>query len=37
MRFADNWGAQRVRATQDSITFDFIDVSGALIDSYVVR
>jgi hypothetical protein len=37
VRFADNWGAQRVRATQDSITFDFIDVSGALIDSYVVR
>lgn len=37
IRFADNWGAQLVRANQNELQFDFYDVSGKRIDTYTLR
>jgi tartrate-resistant acid phosphatase type 5 len=36
VRYRANWGAQRVVATDTSLTFQFISVSGATIDRYTL-
>lgn len=35
-RYNDNWGAQRVTVTPDSLTFAFLTVDGSVIDSYTL-
>ena len=37
VRFGADYGAQRVTATADSITFEFFTRAGALIDSYTLN
>ena len=33
-RYCDDWGAQKVTATDSTLDFEFYNVSGALIDNY---
>jgi tartrate-resistant acid phosphatase type 5 len=36
VRYNSNWGAQRVTATATSMTFEFINRAGAIIDTYTI-
>lgn len=36
-RFRSNFGAQRVTVGQNELRFDFIDITGSVIDSYTVQ
>ena len=36
-RYVDDFGAMRIEATQDEITFEFINVKNEVIDSYTQR
>jgi hypothetical protein len=37
VRYADNWGAMHVTASDTQIQFQFISLSGTVIDSYTVQ
>ncbi len=37
VRYRNNYGAQLVEATEDSITFTFITVANTVVDSYTLR
>jgi hypothetical protein len=36
VRYSANWGAQKVTAGSATLTFDFYNVAGALVDSYTL-
>lgn len=36
VRYNDTWGAQRVTVTPSTLTFDFLTIEGALVDSHTV-
>lgn len=36
-RFASNWGAQRVTVDRHDLRFEFIDITGSVIDSYALH
>jgi Bacterial Ig domain/Calcineurin-like phosphoesterase/Calx-beta domain len=36
VRYNGNWGAQRVTATDTSMTFEFITIAGVVVDTYTI-
>jgi hypothetical protein len=37
VRYRDNWGAQRVTVTPNSMRIDFLSIGGRQVDSYTIR